>query len=145
MQINLGGIGKEYAVDPATAIALKLTNQPCLINFGGNIRASQTSVDQRGWQVGIESLENDQTTQRVIRLQRGGPAIRTCGSHTMLARRTCLLGGAAVTAVPRLYLSDDDNGAVINRRSPPPHKDAFQPFSGAYLNCASQHPPWRRI
>ena len=56
MQIDLGGIGKEYAVDRATAIVLKLTNQPCLINFGGDIRASQTSVDQRGWQVGIESL-----------------------------------------------------------------------------------------
>ncbi|MGY8793641.1 MAG: FAD:protein FMN transferase, partial [Woeseiales bacterium] len=83
MQIDLGGIGKEYAVDRATAIVLKLTNQPCLINFGGDIRASQTSVDQRGWQVGIESLQNDQTTQRVIRLQQGGLA--TSGdSHRFL-------------------------------------------------------------
>ena len=85
MQIDLGGIGKEYAVDRATAIVLTLTKQPCLINFGGDIRASQTSVDKYGWQVGIEMLENDQAAQRVIRLKRGGLA--TSGdSHRYLLK-----------------------------------------------------------
>ena len=74
MQIDLGGVGKEYAVDRAATIALTLTNQPCLVNFGGDVRAIQSGDDDFGWQVGIESLQNSQMAQKTIRLSHGGLA-----------------------------------------------------------------------
>jgi len=37
MQIDLGGIGKEYAVDKAAGLLRDQTDVPCLINFGGDI------------------------------------------------------------------------------------------------------------
>jgi hypothetical protein len=63
----------------------------------------------------------------------------------MLTGSACLLGGATGAAVPGLNLFTEDNGAVFNRSSPRPRKDAFQPFAGTCHNCASEHPPWRHI
>lgn len=74
MQIDLGGIGKEYAVDRAAAIVMELADQPCLINLGGDIRAIQAPSESQGWQVGIEALENNQLARQLIRLKQGGLA-----------------------------------------------------------------------
>lgn len=74
MQIDLGGIGKEYAVDRAAAIVMELADQPCLINFGGDIRAIQSPSESQGWQVGIEALENNRIARQMIRLKQGGLA-----------------------------------------------------------------------
>ncbi|WP_200880838.1 FAD:protein FMN transferase [Thalassotalea sp. ND16A] len=54
MEIDFGGIGKEYAVDLSLQIAKKLTSIPVLINFGGDIAASAPPRDGKPWQVGIE-------------------------------------------------------------------------------------------
>jgi thiamine biosynthesis lipoprotein len=55
MEIDLGGIGKEYAVDRALLLARQHTSADLLINFGGDLVASA----QKPWQVGIENLRND--------------------------------------------------------------------------------------
>lgn len=51
MELDLGGIGKEYAVDCAFQQAGALTDSDLLVNFGGDLvaRAAQTP-----WQVGME-------------------------------------------------------------------------------------------
>lgn len=51
MELDLGGIGKEYAVDSAFQLAGRLTDADLLVNFGGDLvgRAAQTP-----WQVGME-------------------------------------------------------------------------------------------
>lgn len=57
----------------------------------------------------------------------------------MITRREWLLGSAAAAAlplVPRITLAQ----APFDPSSPLPHKDAFFPFEGTYLNSASQHP-----
>jgi len=73
MEIDLGGIGKEYAVDRAAAIAADLFPR-CLINLGGDLRACGTGVDRDGWTVGIDGLCADTVPARRIRLITGGIA-----------------------------------------------------------------------
>ena len=53
MELDFGGIGKEYAVDRAFAILQALTKAPFLINFGGDLRASMPP-SHGPWQVGVE-------------------------------------------------------------------------------------------
>src|SRR5579864_6407661 len=53
MELDLGGIGKEYAVDRAYNLLSKKTPGPFLINFGGDLRASGPPPNGY-WQVGIE-------------------------------------------------------------------------------------------
>lgn len=54
MQIDLGGLGKEYAVDTSLLIAKGITDFPVLINFGGDIAATSAQLNSQPWQVGIE-------------------------------------------------------------------------------------------
>ena len=56
MEIDFGGIGKEYAVDQALAAAMHLTAEPVLVNFGGDLAVSGKCRDGRPWRVGIESI-----------------------------------------------------------------------------------------
>lgn len=57
----------------------------------------------------------------------------------MITRREWLLGSAAVAMAP-LTLKTAEANTRFDAASPLPHKDAFFPFSGTYLNSASQHP-----
>ena len=57
MQIDLGGIGKEYAVDRAVQLAGALDAAPCLVNFGGDIAAIGATPGVEPWRVGIESID----------------------------------------------------------------------------------------
>jgi thiamine biosynthesis lipoprotein len=75
MQIDLGGIAKEYAVDKAAALAAAETDHACLVNFGGDLVATKAPAGTGGWQVGIDALEQAQgAVQKLIRLQNGGLA-----------------------------------------------------------------------
>lgn len=60
MEVDFGGIGKEYAVDRAALIAKELGEQAVLINFGGDLVAlGPWSQGQHLWDVLIESPEQD--------------------------------------------------------------------------------------
>jgi thiamine biosynthesis lipoprotein len=63
MELDFGGIGKEYAVDRALSLACQQTDLPVLVNFGGDL-ASRTG-DSRAWQVGMESGIGDAVAGRV--------------------------------------------------------------------------------
>jgi len=76
MQIDLGGIGKEFAVDRALGLARALTGRALLVNFGGDLHASGPP-DSGAWQVGIEAVQAGRPTTRTIALQRG--ALATSG------------------------------------------------------------------
>lgn len=77
MQIDLGGIGKEYAVDQAAVIAERQTKASCLVNFGGDL-VVVGKPEGTGWRVGIESVQPEENQpDRLIRL-RGG-ALATSG------------------------------------------------------------------
>ena len=56
MQIDFGGIGKEYAVDRALALLRARGSHPVLVNFGGDLHASGPPASVPAWRVGIEAL-----------------------------------------------------------------------------------------
>jgi FAD:protein FMN transferase len=88
MQIDLGGIGKEYAVDSAADLVEKLSpGLSCLINFGGDVAVRNARRDGKPWRVGIESCSRAGTAERVVQLSYG--ALATSGD----SRRFVFRGG----------------------------------------------------
>ncbi len=87
MEIDLGGLGKEYAVDCALALAQKVVPQPILVNFGGDLRVSGPRADGAPWTVAIESVDDESRTAGVLELT--GGALATSGD----ARRFLMKDG----------------------------------------------------
>jgi thiamine biosynthesis lipoprotein len=79
MEIDFGGIGKEYAVDRAMLLVQTEIRQPapCLINLGGDLRVSGPRRDGRGWRVGIEDAERTGATAGLMEFTQG--AVATSG------------------------------------------------------------------
>ena len=100
MEIDLGGIGKEYAVDRALAQALTLSFEPdgstagavrrgppaCLVNFGGDLRANRPPDGRDAWQIGVEAA---------------GAATGTAASVLALAHGACTTSGDAYRFIER--------------------------------------------
>lgn len=59
MELDFGGIGKEYAVDRVRALLMAETDVPLLVNFGGDLACSGPRADGSAWQVGIEGVLAD--------------------------------------------------------------------------------------
>jgi len=87
MEIDFGGMAKEYAVDRALAAVLGITNAPSLVNFGGDLCVSCPRRNGSGWKVAIESVDKDRTAAGLLHLSSG--AIATSGD----ARRYLLKDG----------------------------------------------------
>ncbi len=77
MEIDLGGIGKEYAVDRCHDLLRHKTELPFLLNFGGDLRISGLRRNGEPWQVGVENPDMQQLASAAIRLYRG--AVATSG------------------------------------------------------------------
>ncbi|HMU86423.1 MAG TPA: FAD:protein FMN transferase [Agitococcus sp.] len=77
MELDFGGIGKEYAVDKVWLLATEHTQEPVLINFGGDLRVSGARRDGSPWKVGIENPEQDGETQGILEISQG--ALATSG------------------------------------------------------------------
>ena len=62
----------------------------------------------------------------------------------MLTRRAAIAGASAAALAPIIASNAQDTAGETDQEfdpsSPLPHKAAFSPFQGSYLNCASQHP-----
>ena len=86
MEIDLGGIGKEYAVDRAAALVQPLSTH-CLLNFGGDLLALGSQAGGAPWHVGIESVTDAAAAAKHIQL--GVGALATSGD----ARRYLLKDG----------------------------------------------------
>jgi len=73
MELDFGGIGKEYAVDRAYDLIGAHHAIPFLVNFGGDLRANRPAL-QTPWQVGIERPDADRVATLILDLERGGLA-----------------------------------------------------------------------
>ena len=91
MEIDFGGIGKEYAVDRAIILAKQLTNSPVLVNLGGDLAVTCSRLNNKPWQVAIEHPDTDNhhlnLTDMIISLKTG--ALATSGD----ARRFLIHNG----------------------------------------------------
>ncbi|MBR7890107.1 FAD:protein FMN transferase [Marinomonas sp. A79] len=96
MELDFGGIGKEYAVDKMLKLFLSIFGDvpvAVLINGGGDIACSGPRLNGQGWRVGIESLAADHTSDQVISLSSG--ALATSGD----SRRFLLKSGVRYSHV----------------------------------------------
>lgn len=75
MQIDFGGIGKEYAVDRIRLILSNKSKASCLINLGGDLAITWPRSDH--WSVGVESTEGSENPIGAIALHSG--AVATSG------------------------------------------------------------------
>jgi len=79
MEIDLGGVAKEYAVDRAAALVLSGHRASCVVNFGGDLVLTLPRRISEPWRVGVESPDPRRPgATRVIHISSGGLA--TSGS-----------------------------------------------------------------
>ena len=76
MEIDLGGIGKEYAVDSCLKKTQEITTSiPILLNFGGDLICNGPRLNGQAWTVGIESIGGGKNV--IVALKQG--ALATSG------------------------------------------------------------------
>lgn len=76
MEIDLGGLGKEYAVDRCVQIVRQKTSCSVLVNFGGDLAMTTSRNDKAFWSVGRLITGSDEACG-LFQLYRG--AIATSG------------------------------------------------------------------
>jgi len=115
MEIDLGGIGKEYAVDRAILELQAVNGVACLVNFGGDLAVTGAPGRRAAWTVGIESPDGS-SGSTLLELKQG--ALATSGD----ARR---------------YLQKDGKrfGHVLDPRTGWPVKDAPSSVTVAADTC----------
>jgi FAD:protein FMN transferase len=84
MELDFGGIGKEYAVDCAYDIVVAHCDIPFLLNFGGDLRANRAPA-QGPWRIGVERPDSEMSAALLLDLEQG--ALATSGdSHRFLLK-----------------------------------------------------------
>ena len=87
MELDFGGIGKEYAVDRSLLLINALTKQPVLVNLGGDLATNAARKNGEPWQVGVEHPGFVDKKTMVVSLFKG--ALATSGD----AKRFLLKNG----------------------------------------------------
>lgn len=72
MEVDLGGLGKEYAADRALALLRAESDEAVLVNVGGDIAARGPRRGGEPWLVGIERAGTEGEASRVVGMTRGG-------------------------------------------------------------------------
>jgi thiamine biosynthesis lipoprotein len=84
MELDFGGIGKEYAVDRAFDLLAARDWTPFLVNFGGDLRANRPPA-HGPWQVGIERPDAERDAIMLLDLEHG--ALATSGDSRRFLTR----------------------------------------------------------
>ncbi len=87
MEIDFGGIGKEYAVDRVADLVYRAYERPVMVNFGGDIRCVAPDSPGDPWVIGIENPSAEGTILGELELRNG--AVATSGE----SKRVCLVKG----------------------------------------------------
>ncbi|TNF37298.1 MAG: FAD:protein FMN transferase, partial [Gammaproteobacteria bacterium] len=75
MEIDLGGLGKEYAVDQSAMLIAQFTDASALVNYGGDIVVTGPRHKNQPWTIGVD--DPDKTGEHAIgqvQLMHGGLA-----------------------------------------------------------------------
>lgn len=84
MEIDLGGLGKEYAVDRCVETLAQSTDSPGLVNLGGDLGVTGPPQRRSAWRVGVEGNATD-SADRLIDLRQG--ALATSGDARRFLQR----------------------------------------------------------
>ena len=79
MEIDFGGIGKEYAADRAATVCAEHGIRHGLVNMGGDVRAVGPQPDGAPWRVGIRHPRREHATIATVLLETG--AVATSGDY----------------------------------------------------------------
>lgn len=93
MEIDLGGVVKEYAADALATLAVELGIRHGLVNLGGDLKVIGPHPDGSPWQVGVTNPADRSGAIAVTQLLSGG--IATSGSY----ERTFELGGRSFSHI----------------------------------------------
>jgi thiamine biosynthesis lipoprotein len=115
MELDFGGIGKEYAVDRAYDVLAGCRSSAFLVNFGGDLRANRPPPHGK-WQIGIERPGSDRDAALLLELEHG--ALATSGD----ARRFLLKDGIRY-------------GHILNPRTGWPVPDSPRSVTVAASSC----------
>jgi FAD:protein FMN transferase len=74
MELDFGGIGKEYAADRAAGICRDLGVAHALVNLGGDVRAIGPRADGSPWRIGIRDPRREDAVIATILLDDAGVA-----------------------------------------------------------------------
>ena len=77
MELDFGGVAKEYAVDCVLSVVGRLTAVPALVNFGGDLAVTGRRHDGAPWKVAIESVDEAGRMAGLLELTAG--ALATSG------------------------------------------------------------------
>ncbi len=119
MELDLGGIGKEYAVDRVAQLLMQHSDRPLLVNFGGDLYASGPRSDGTPWVVAMDDP--------------GASGRRQLGQLHLRQ------GGMATSGDGRRYLLKDGqrHSHILNPRSGWPVPDAPHSVTVVAENCMS--------
>jgi len=79
MEIDFGGIGKEYAADRAATLCIEHGIAHGLVNLGGDVRATGPQPDGAPWRVGIRHPRRAGAVLATVALEAG--AVATSGDY----------------------------------------------------------------
>lgn len=105
MEIDFGGIGKEYAVDKVSQLLYQSSGLPIMVNFGGDIMILGSEDTGEPWSIGISDPDRPESPVGMIELFKG--AVTTSG----VAHRHCFVNGKRL-------------GHILNPRTGWPVSDA---------------------
>ena len=75
MQLDVGGIGKEYAVDRVAALLSEQAPEvSVVVNFGGDIQVTRRRINDQPWYIGIENPLKTEQGETLVKIFQGGLA-----------------------------------------------------------------------
>ena len=80
MALDLGGVGKEYAVDRVAGLLKEAGVDSALVNFAGDVRTVGRRGDGRPWSIGVQDPRDPGRCRFAIRA-RGRAGIATSGDY----------------------------------------------------------------
>ncbi len=80
MELDLGGVGKEYAVDAVADLLVSEGVESALVNFSGDVRTVGRRGDGRPWSVGVQD-PRDPRRNRLSIAMGNGAGIATSGDY----------------------------------------------------------------
>jgi thiamine biosynthesis lipoprotein len=145
MRLDLGGIGKGYAVDEAVTAVVGCGISRVLARASGDIACADAPPGERGWRIGVAPLDPNEPPVRFLELvNRGVSTSGDARQHLIVEGRRyshiidprtgeCVRGRSSVTVIaPRGMLADGlDTAACV--LGPDGAKELMQKFDGVEM------------
>lgn len=130
MEIDLGGIGKEYAVDRTVMLLQQECAHSVLVNYGGDLCTTSARHNGQGWIVGVEDPANIEPGK----LNKGNTTNKRNHSSEEFE---LIRGGIATSGDTRRYLLKDGirYSHILDPRTGWPVRDAPHSITVAANSC----------